>query len=292
MGDRLLVPQADPASWWGTRAVSRAPQPVRDPERPVPVSASMLDAVATCPTHWFLRAEAGGVAVAHQSANLGQIVHALAQRVADGDLPPDLDALIAEVDGIWDRLAFRTPWSKRREHDRVQAALARFLAWHAANPREVVGLETRFTAEIELDGGEGVQLAGYADRLEIDADGDVVVVDLKTARQAPSSPAVAGDRQLGLYQYAVEQGAFEADAPRRAPVGRSWSSSACSTGATRPRCRPRSRSATATPDDRLCAARWPAPRRTCAPRTSPPSPVSTAASAPSCRCVPSRAPGR
>ena len=69
-------------------------RPVRDPERPVPVSASLLDAVATCPTHWFLRAEAGGVAVAHQSANLGQIVHALAERVASGDLPPDLDALM------------------------------------------------------------------------------------------------------------------------------------------------------------------------------------------------------
>ncbi len=211
-GDRVLVPQADPGSWWGTRAVSRAQRPVRDPERPVPVSASMLDAVATCPTHWFLRAEAGGVAVAHQSANLGQIVHALAQRVADGDLPPDLDALMAEVDGVWDRLSFRTPWSKGREHDRVQAALGRFLAWHAANPRELVDVERRFSAEIELDGGERVQLAGYADRLEVDADGDIVVVDLKTSRNAPSGPAVAGDRQLGLYQYAVEQGAFADDA--------------------------------------------------------------------------------
>ena len=213
VGDRLLVPQADPASWWGTRAASRAPLPVRDPERPVPVSASLLDAVATCPTHWFLRAEAGGLAVAHQSANLGQIVHALAQRVAAGELPPDLDALMVEVDAVWDRLSFRTPWSRQREHDRLRAALARFLAWHAANPRELVGLEQGFRAEVELDSGERVRLDGYADRLEIDAGGDVVVVDLKTARNAPSGPAVAGNRQLALYQYAVEQGAFDAVTP-------------------------------------------------------------------------------
>ncbi len=207
-GSRALVPQADPASWWGTRAASRAAHPVRDPERPVPVSASLLDSVATCPTHWFLRSEAGGVAVAHQSANLGQIVHSLAQRVAAGDLAPDLDTLMTEVDRVWDRLAFRTPWSKLREHDRLRAALARFLAWHAGNPRELIGLEQGFSAEIVLHGGERVRLDGYADRLEIDADGDVVVVDLKTARTAPSGPAVAGDRQLGLYQYAVEEGAF------------------------------------------------------------------------------------
>jgi len=210
VGDRALVPQADPASWWGTRAVSRSPLPVRDPEQPVPVSASLLDAVATCPTHWFLRAEAGGVAVAHQSANLGQIVHALAQRVATGDLAPDLDTLMVEVDAVWSRLSFRTPWSRQREHDRIRAALARFLVWHAANPRELVGLEQGFRAEVELDSGERVRLDGYADRLEIDAAGDVVVVDLKTARTAPSGPAVAGNRQLTLYQYAVEQGAFEA----------------------------------------------------------------------------------
>ncbi len=219
VGDRILVPQADPASWWGTRAATRSERPVRDPERPVPVSASLLDAVATCPTHWFLRAEAGGVAVAHQSANLGQIVHALAERVAAGDLPPDLDALMVEVDAVWERLAFRTPWSKAREHDRLRGALARFLAWHASNPREVVALEAGFSAEVELDSGDRVRLDGYADRLEIDTDGDVVVVDLKTSRNAPSGPAVAGDRQLGLYQYAVEQGAFEADTPVRAAGG-------------------------------------------------------------------------
>ncbi|HEX6151868.1 ATP-dependent DNA helicase [Nocardioides sp.] len=208
VGERSLVPQADPASWWGTRAPSRADRPVRDPDLPVPVSASLLAEVATCPTHWFLQAEAGGVEVAHQSANLGQIVHALAQRVAAGDLPADLDTLMTEVDAVWDRLSFRTPWSKKREHERLRAALARFLAWHAANPRTLVGLEEQFSAEIQLDSGQRVRLSGYADRLEVDVEGNLVVVDLKTARTAPSGPAVAGDRQLGLYQYAVTEGAF------------------------------------------------------------------------------------
>jgi superfamily I DNA/RNA helicase/RecB family exonuclease len=208
-GDRPLVPAADPSQWWGTRAASRSVRPVRDPDQPVPISASMLEKVLTCPTQWFLEREAGGAGVSAQSANVGQLVHAVAERVATGELDPDLDALMTHVDAVWDRLAFRTPWSRAREHDRVRTALARFLAWHGSNPRTLLGTEQRFSAEVELADGERVKLSGYADRLELDAEGRVVVVDLKSGRSAPTGPAVARHTQLALYQYAVDAGAVE-----------------------------------------------------------------------------------
>jgi len=207
---RPLVPQADPASWWGTRAVSRSGVPVRAPEQPVPISASLLKSVLVCPMAWFLTDEAGGVSAAHQSANVGQLVHALAERVARGELPSDdLDALMAEVDAVWERLEFRTPWSRDREYGRIRAALGRFLAWHASNPRELIGIEQRFATTVEVPAGEQVRLNGYADRVELDADGNVVVVDLKTQRTAPSGPMVQKDWQLALYQYAVDSGAVD-----------------------------------------------------------------------------------
>jgi RecB family exonuclease len=123
---------------------------------------------------------------------------------------PDLETLMQHVDEVWGRLHFRTPWSASREHDRIEVALARFLAWHADNPRKLVGTEERFETVVELDGGERVSLFGYADRLELDADGRIVVVDLKTARTAPSGPAVQRNVQLGVYQYAVDHGAADA----------------------------------------------------------------------------------
>ncbi len=215
LGERPLVPQADPSSWWGTRAASRSVEPVRDPGRPVPVSASMLEQVATCPTQWFLMTEAGGAGPAHQSANIGQLVHALAQRVAAGDVAPDLDTLMAHVDRVWGRLHFRTPWSAAREHERIELALHRFLEWHTADPRKLIGTEERFETVVRLGSGEDVTLFGYADRLELDADGRVVVVDLKTAKNAPSGPAVARHVQLGLYQYAVDHGAVDELVPGR-----------------------------------------------------------------------------
>lgn len=208
-GRRQLVPAADPATWWGTRAASRSPQPLRDGDQPVPISASVLDAIAACPARWFLEKEAGGVVRAHQSANLGQLVHALAERVAEGQAAPEIDALMAEVDRVWDRLDFRTPWSKEREHKRVRAALERFLRWHERNPRTLLATEARFATIVTMDDGSEIRLNGYADRVELDGDGRVVVVDLKTGRSKPSGPAVRDHVQLAVYQLAVDAGALD-----------------------------------------------------------------------------------
>ncbi|GAA1131131.1 ATP-dependent DNA helicase [Nocardioides aquiterrae] len=212
---------ADPSTWWGTRAATRSVQPVRDPDQPVPVSATLLESVAVCPTQWFLEREAGGISRAHQSANLGEMLHELAQRVARGELEPAADVLMAHVDAVWDRLDFRTPWSKLREHERVRAAINRFLQWHLANPRRLVETEARFSTVVELESpstGSGqrverVQISGYADRVELDADGNVVVVDLKSGRTKPSNKSVESHVQLGLYQYAVDHGAVDDRVP-------------------------------------------------------------------------------
>jgi len=204
---------ADPSTWWGTRAASRSVRPVRDPDQPVPISATLLESVERCPTQWFLEREAGGVARAHQSANLGEILHELAQRVAQGELEPAVDVLMEEVDAVWDRLDFRTPWSKAREHERLRAAIGRFLQWHLANPRRLLDTEARFSTVVELESGERVRLSGYADRLELDADGDLVVVDLKSGRTKPTNKSVESHVQLGLYQYAVDHGATAELAP-------------------------------------------------------------------------------
>jgi superfamily I DNA/RNA helicase/RecB family exonuclease len=209
VGRRALVPSADPANWWGTRAASRSVEPIRAADQPVPISASVLESIAACPARWFLENEAGGVARSHQSANLGQLVHALAERVADGTIAGDLEVLMAEVDRVWDRLDFRTPWSKEREHKRVRNALARFLVWHEQNPRRLLATEARFATVVTMDDGTPVRIHGYADRVEIDGTGAVIVVDLKTGRGKPTGPAVRDHVQLALYQYAVDSGALD-----------------------------------------------------------------------------------
>ena len=143
------------------------------------------------------------------SQGFGTVVHAIADRIAKGELSPESD-LLALVDEVWDQMDFRTPWSRSREREAVVAALARFVAWHtAARGRELVDTEVSFETDVTLPDGQVVRLRGAADRLEIDEDGRVVVVDLKTGKYAPTGPKVAEHAQLGLYQLAVDHGAAD-----------------------------------------------------------------------------------
>ena len=82
-----LVPAADPATWWGTRDLSHAEQPVRPADEPVELSASALAGLVECPAKWFLEREAGGRrAKSSQAQGFGNLVHAIADRVAKGEL--------------------------------------------------------------------------------------------------------------------------------------------------------------------------------------------------------------
>ena len=76
-----------------------------------------------------------------------------------------------------------------------------------------------FSCDVDL-GNERVHLTGSADRVERDPDGRVRIVDFKTSRTAPNAADVALQDQLGVYQLAVQQGAFEAVAgPGARPAG-------------------------------------------------------------------------
>ncbi len=206
---RPAAPAADPATWWGMRAPSRSERPVRPDDDPLTISASTLEGLLTCPAQWFLQREAGGEVVSSTGQGFGKVVHAIAERIAKGELDDDADVMEL-VDEVWGRMEFRTPWSRAREREAVAAALARFVAWHRRpGARTVVAVEPRLRAEVTLPDGQVVRLHGYADRLELDEDGRVVVVDLKTGKYRPTGPAVKDHSQLGLYQLAVDRGAAD-----------------------------------------------------------------------------------
>ena len=219
---RPVAAAADPATWWGLRAPSHAAAPVRPDDEPVRLSASALEGLLRCPAQWFLSREAGGEVVSTSSQGFGSVVHALADRVARGELTVDsVEAdLMPLVDEVWGRLEFRTPWSRAREREAVETALHRFVTWHGRpDARTVLATETRLRAEVSLPDGQRVVLDGDADRLELDDEGRVVVVDLKTGKYPPSAPEVQKHAQLGLYQLAVDHGAADEVAGAKVTAG-------------------------------------------------------------------------
>jgi len=205
----LLVPAAHPDRWWGVGAPTEGAQPVRSADTRVALSGSTVSSFGMCPRRWFLDHEVHAQGVSTSSQGFGSVVHALAEAVATGAVPAEVDALMQQLDTVWHSLPFDAQWQREREHENARALLERFLRWHRDNDRELLGAEIGFT----VDYGDDVVLRGRADRLERDADGGVVVVDLKTSKNPPKDKDLPTEPQLGVYQLAVREGAFAAEHP-------------------------------------------------------------------------------
>lgn len=78
----------------------------------------------------------------------------------------------------------------------------------------MVATEQPFTVTCRLPDESVVVLRGTADRLELDNEGRLVVVDLKTGKYPAEK--IAEHPQLGLYQLAVAEGGFAEVAGRAA----------------------------------------------------------------------------
>jgi RecB family exonuclease len=204
--DTRLVPYAEPEQWWGMRAITESATPVRG-DGPVELSGSAIDSIGKCALRWFLSREAGGASATSTAIGFGNVLHVLAQQVATGGLEPDVPTLLDHLDRVWTQLRFAAPWVSRRERDEAEAALRRFVEWHRTGKRRLVASEHDFKVTLTV-AGDPVVLRGAMDRVEVDADGKVVVVDLKTGKTALTADGVRDHAQLGTYQMAVAHGAL------------------------------------------------------------------------------------
>ncbi len=209
------VPGADPDDWYGLAELSST-GPLRGPGQPVRVSPSKVEQFDRCALRWLLEVAAGGTSGSSSSQALGNLVHELAESAPDGD-ETRLRQLLAERIG---RLGLGDGWVDRRQRERLERMVAKFARYAAqarAAGRELVAVEE----QVQVRVGRAV-VRGTVDRLERDAEGRLVVVDLKTGGSAPSRAEVSRHAQLGVYQVALEEGgfaAFAAAGPGSGPDG-------------------------------------------------------------------------
>ncbi|MFD8822465.1 ATP-dependent helicase [Streptomyces sp. NPDC059605] len=206
-----LVPAAHPHRWWGLYEPTRSAVPLRDRDRPVALSGSALDQLAnTCALQWFLGREVKADAPATAAQGFGNVVHVLADEVASGRTPADLDVLMERLDSVWDGLVFDAPWKSRQEKEQARIALERFLRWHVMDRTGRTSAASEHDFDVTLEAGEyEVRIRGSMDRVEQDAEGRAYVVDFKTGKQAPTKDEVARHPQLAVYQLAVREGAVD-----------------------------------------------------------------------------------
>ncbi|GGS91141.1 ATP-dependent helicase [Streptomyces chromofuscus] len=220
---RPLVPSAHPYRWWGMFEPTESKVPLRNRDQPVVLSGSALDQLAnTCALQWFLGREVKADAPATAAQGFGNVVHVLADEVASGRTPADLDVLMERLDSVWDALAFDAPWKSAQEKQHARVALERFLEWHVTDRTGRTPVASEHDFDVTLEAGDyAVRIRGSMDRVEADGDGRAYVVDFKTGKQAPSAAEVARHPQLAVYQLAVREGAVDAafDGVRPEPGG-------------------------------------------------------------------------
>ncbi|MBT2535149.1 ATP-dependent DNA helicase [Arthrobacter sp. ISL-69] len=217
------VPGAHPDSWWGLAPLSSGERIV-PPGGTVFVSPSKVETVQKSPLDWFIQA-AGGEAATDFARSLGTLVHAIAQ-----DLPDASGAeYVAELVRRWPTLGMKDNWEGKLDFQRAEAMvrkLAQYILVMRSEGRSLVGVERDFEVKLpdivddpqpgtEAPAGADAEpavrfsvLRGQVDRLEIDSEGRLVIVDLKTGKRQPSKAELSRHPQLGAYQAAVLAGGF------------------------------------------------------------------------------------
>ncbi|MFC4017256.1 ATP-dependent helicase [Micromonospora sp. GCM10011542] len=198
------VPGAHPDDWWGLRALSDD-RPLVDEGEPVRVTPSAMESALRCSLRWLLERH-GGSAPASTAQGVGNLVHAAAMLAEDASA--DRGALLDYVAARFDAIELAARWMAGPERARAEAMVDKLLRWLATNPRRLLAIEHEFAVRLD-DPHRPVDLTGRVDRLEVDEDGRLVVIDLKTGKStAVTGSDLAEHPQLGAYQAAVEAGAF------------------------------------------------------------------------------------
>ena len=207
------APGADPGDWWGLAPLS-SEAPIVALGEPVNVSPSKVEAVLKSPLNWFVKA-AGGEATTDFARSLGTLIHAIAQDIPDGAG----HEYLAELEKRWPSLGMPENWETQLDYQRAQEMLrklAQYVVDARSQGRRLVGVEADFS--VDLPAGDHIaRLRGQVDRLEVDAAGHLVIIDLKTGRRKPTAADLAEHLQLGAYQAAVLAGAFD-DAAAKAGI--------------------------------------------------------------------------
>ena len=135
---------------------------------------------------------------------VGNLVHEAAMLATDAQV--DRAELAGYVAGRFGEIELSARWLADRERARADRMIEKLIGYLSTNPRHLTAIEREFLVQVD----ENVQVKGRVDRLEMDAQGRLVVIDLKTGKATSvRSGEIVEHAQLGAYQAAVEAGATE-----------------------------------------------------------------------------------
>jgi len=191
---------ADPDSWIGSVALS-TDAPVIDPDKEVIVSPSGAESFVECGVKWFLQNN-GGSDGDSTAQVLGSAIHAFAAKMVQ-EPGTTREQLIQSLQSSWKLIDPESGWVSASHLESAVIMLEKFAEYHKETKREVKGAELRFDVKLGR-----ARIIGTVDRLEVEADGSLFIIDFKTGNTAISKEEAKKNLQLASYQLGVAEGGF------------------------------------------------------------------------------------
>src|SRR5271168_4617189 len=192
------VPGADPAGWYGMSPVSTTEPMWSGDDHVITLTPSSLQTLTDCPLRWLAERH-GGTDPRDLGSTVGSVLHALIAEPAGSE-----SQLLAALERAWQHLPFESGWYSANELARHRAMIQAFLQWRAQTRGELTEVGVEVDVDGVLDGN--VRLRGRVDRIERDAAGRLVIVDVKTGKTPVSKDDAQRHAQLAAYQLAVAEG--------------------------------------------------------------------------------------
>jgi putative RecB family exonuclease len=178
--------------------------PLTDAQGRIRLSFSRIDLYTTCPRSFRYRYVDRLPSRPSRHLSFGSSVHAALEAFHDQALPehPPLEVLLEALYEHWDASGFADlPREEQvRSYRHAQDVLRRYHARGPLDGRRVVATEAWFEVPFAYE----AVVVGSIDRVDVDDDGDLHVIDYKTSRRARPRTEVARSLQLSLYALACQ----------------------------------------------------------------------------------------
>ncbi|MDA2996867.1 MAG: ATP-dependent DNA helicase [Actinomycetota bacterium] len=207
------IQSAKVENWLGGLSLSTT-EPILPPDAQVSVSPSNLQSFSECGLKWFIE-KSGGRDGDSTAQLLGIAIHSLAAMLK-GEPGLTFDELATRLENGWQLIDGNKGWVRDYQFKLALEKLEKFYKWYSTNKSN----RTLFAVEAEFNKVIGRALFnGSVDRVEVDSEGRVYIVDLKTGAPDISKKKAEDHKQLAGYQLAVYEEAFTGESPGTESAG-------------------------------------------------------------------------
>ena len=207
------IQSAKSENWLGSLKLS-SDEHVMPEGAQVSVSPSNLQSFSECGLKWFIE-KSGGRDGDSTAQLLGIAIHSLAAMLKS---EPGLsyEELATRLESGWQLIDGNKGWVRDYQFNQALEKLEKFYKWHSENKSK----RTLFAVEAEFEKVIGRALFnGSVDRVEIDEEGRVYIVDIKTGAPDITKKRAEDHKQLAGYQLAVYEEAFTGESPGKLSAG-------------------------------------------------------------------------